>query len=289
MANNNKITNPKLLKVLSNNDYMLMGDRKGKKLEYNNYHGKCTSGPGGWYAQAGITLNWWNGIQPVTYQNSHSRLESCGMIPVWHGTLSELNSLTSDNLRPGDVATLYTGRTGHQHGEMWTGHDWRSDTIQVRASCYSSSNQGEWSAVIWRHPDLQQSEWGDIKNMNTKVGNVDFSNSNSFTPYDWGGSNNSGNNPFEYSNNLNRGSNRVTRLSSASNMSENDGVADNRSDAFMRMVNDFTENAPEFDREIIVASEMNGSEILNNGQESKSKNGDNSSYVVLGSHIRQMV
>lgn len=178
------ITNEKLLKVLSNNDRMLYGSRKGKILEdakkigNKAYHGCCTSGPQGWYAQAGISLGWWNSF-PVTYDNSCNRLKSCGMIPVWHGSLSDIDSLTESNLRPGDIGTLYTGGGKHQHGMMWTGHDWRSDCIQRKASCYSSSNQGTWAAVIWRHPDLQQNEWGDINNMNSGVGSVDFTGNGS--------------------------------------------------------------------------------------------------------------
>lgn len=274
MIDNSKITNQKLLKVLSNNDYMLVGSRKGTKLVFNEYHGCCTSGPEGWYKQAGITLHWWNGIQPVTYNNSHSRLEGCGMIQVWHGTFNDLNNLTSDNLRPGDVATLYTGRCGHQHAEMWTGHDWRSDAIQRRGSCYSSSNQGEWSAVIWRHPDLQQKEWGDINNMHTKIGGVDFSGAQSFSSsYDYSDSLAGSNYGSGLSSNLNRGANNVSRLYTApSSSNESSNSNNSRLDAFGNMINNYAENAPQMGREIVVVTELNGSEILTNGQNAKSKN-----------------
>ena len=108
---------------------------------------------------------------PYTYQKTKKCLESAGFIAVWHGTLQEIDSLTKTiknvgsnpiGLRPGDIATLYTGRGANQHGMMWTGEDWRSDCVQAHASCYSSSNQGAFAAVIWRHPKFQE-QGNDVK------------------------------------------------------------------------------------------------------------------------------
>lgn len=124
------------------------------ELQRNEYNGVCTSGPTTWYKRAGISLTWWGDVRGVvTYENSKRFLMSCGMVPIWHGTIDELNSY--GDLKPGDIATLYKGESGRQHGMMWTGSDWRSDCIQNNAKVYSSSNQGKYAAVLWRNPKLQ--------------------------------------------------------------------------------------------------------------------------------------
>ena len=151
------------------------GPYKGEwEIQYNKYYGCCTAGPSTWYRRAykGMVSrdNWWNcagskANMPYTYQKTKKCLESAGFVAVWHGTLQEIDSLTKTiknvgsnpiGLRPGDIATLYTGSGARQHGMMWTGEDWRSDCVQAHASCYSSSNQGAFAAVIWRHPKFQE-------------------------------------------------------------------------------------------------------------------------------------
>lgn len=176
----NKVSNEKMKRILSNvaslksDTFGRRARQKGHKavkvcdgkysnewqLQKNEYNGNCVSGPTTWYRRAGINLTWWNGVNgTVTYSNSKHCLEGCGMVAVWHGTISQLNS--KKDLRPGDIATLYKGVSGRQHGMMWTGVDWRSDCIQNNAMTYSTSNQGDFAAVLWRHPSCQDNN--DVK------------------------------------------------------------------------------------------------------------------------------
>lgn len=270
-----EITNEKLKLVLSNNDYMLFGSRKGKKLEYNIYHGCCTSGPTGWYKQAGVDLYWWN-EQPVTFENSHDRLEKCGFIPVWHGTLKEINTLNENNLRPGDVATLYTGRSGHQHGLMWTGHDWRSDCIQKQADCYNGNgNQGDWGAVIWRHPDFQQQEWGDIKDMKGGPGSVSFEGDNHNQSVDektyTDGTTYSTSQTWKPREIMeSRGSNTLYTLSSGGEEKSNViKLNEDMRNKYSTLADELISTSPELGRNIIKCEEMYDSSILKNKQYSK--------------------
>lgn len=152
------VSNSLMKRILAHCDIMLVGSLKGRRLEFNKYHGCCTSGPKGWYNEAGIRMAFWdthNGTAIITINNTISGL-GAGFKMVGHGTLNWADSLTTSQLRPGDVMTLYTGKPRHQHGVMWTGKDWRSDCIQKKCSCYSSSNQGQWAAVLWRHPLVQE-------------------------------------------------------------------------------------------------------------------------------------
>ena len=65
-----------------------------------------------------------------------------------------------------------------------------------------------------------------------------------------------------------RGANKVYRLSDSTN-DKNKRVSDRRKENFANMVNGFSENAPELGRNIIISSEMYGSEILKEGQKPK--------------------
>jgi hypothetical protein len=131
----------------------------------NTFCGCCTSGPKTWYKRAGIDLTFWaGGTKPYTYQNSKQFLMNSGMVPVYHCTLETLDTLNGDSeifaLRAGDICTLYQGENGEgsQHGMMWDGYNWRSDCIQTHGNCYTKtgSSLGDYAAVIWRHPDVQE-------------------------------------------------------------------------------------------------------------------------------------
>lgn len=125
------------------------------------YNGCCTSGPTTWYGRAGQPMKFWDGTtkrQKGHYDYNSTVLAKNGFVPVAHGDFSWINGLTSQQLRPGDVGTLYQGTKGRksQHGMMWTGKDWRSDAIQNRASCYHETNLGDKSAILWRHSQYQE-------------------------------------------------------------------------------------------------------------------------------------
>lgn len=174
----NLVTNKKMKLVLSD-----VGHLNSKSLGCNytlgndTYSGKCTSGPSTWYQRSGMEINadkWWCGNlkngKKCNFQNTKSYLMSLGFVPVWHGTLQELDTLNGKTetsvgsnkiiLYPGDIGTMYTGVDGHAHGIMWDGSKWRSDCVQWHANCYSKLKgitTGNYGGVIWRHPDYQDS------------------------------------------------------------------------------------------------------------------------------------
>ncbi len=167
----NLVTNPKMKLVLSDVGHLNSASLgQNYTLPYNKYKGKCTSGPSTWYQRSGMKINadlWWNGNlkngSKCNFQNTKSYLLSLGFVPVWHGTLDDLDKLTSSFLYPGDVSTMYTGINGHAHGLMWDGVNWRSDCVQSHANCYgkykneeSLKKLGNYAAIIWRHPDYQE-------------------------------------------------------------------------------------------------------------------------------------
>jgi hypothetical protein len=140
---------------------------------------KCTRGPETWYNAGGVNImhSWWKTDVLTTYNNTY--LKSKGMIPVWHGTAQEFQSLFNNKkiindsngkniIRPGDIGTLYTTQIGHQHGMMWTGDWWKSDFVQNNGWCYGGHPNGNgttYSAVLWRHQKLWNdsiTEWMDM-------------------------------------------------------------------------------------------------------------------------------
>jgi hypothetical protein len=149
----------------------------------NRSTSNCTAGPTTWYNDGEINLAriWWSTTKPATYEGTViGNDEKGGLIPVWHGTAVEFKKLFNKKdviesgkgkniLRICDIATLYTGKSEHQHGMMWNGDIWCSDYKQNNGWCYINSypngNETEYSAVIWRHQKLWNdsiTEWMDM-------------------------------------------------------------------------------------------------------------------------------
>lgn len=177
----NLVKNEKMKIVLSDVGH-LNSNKLGKcyQLPNNSYHGCCTAGPSTWYQRSGMNIDsnkWWCGKlkkgSECTFKNTKSYLKGLGFVPIWHGTINELNKLQGTSftnvgsskliLYPGDVATVYTGHDGHAHGMMWDGTNWRSDCVQKQANCYTRPQYADavnkdYGGIIWRHPDYQDSD-----------------------------------------------------------------------------------------------------------------------------------
>lgn len=130
----------------ANTHTMMMGSMNGQTITTQS-HRCCTSGPGGWYTKAGITLNWgWTRQNGVAVD---CNLAHFGFVKLWDGKMGNGNP---PNYMPGDVVAIYTTQGRHQHGVMWTGKEWLSDYIQRVAMCGSHYASIETHSQLWRHP-----------------------------------------------------------------------------------------------------------------------------------------
>lgn len=157
------VTNPRMKQVLSDCGWLESATLGHYELKLAVYHGCCTSGPTTWYKKGGVGLRWWGGAGPhgANVEQMKSSLSKCGMVPVFHCTGQEANTKFSrangpQYLRPGDIGSMLSSDSAH--GVMWTGQDWRSDCIE-RDGPYpyrSVGRGGDWTFILWRHPDLQE-------------------------------------------------------------------------------------------------------------------------------------
>lgn len=160
------VTNPLMKKVLSDvGHYRCNGIPY--KVTVNDYNGRCTAGPATWYERAGINIRgiWWtdNSAAKGNYGDAQRVLGGAGFTEKWHGTAEAARGNNGQGpigfeLKPGDVAVLLGVRSDGRyssHGQMWTGKDWRSDTIQRGIFIYSRGRLGNHAVSIWRRDDLQ--------------------------------------------------------------------------------------------------------------------------------------
>lgn len=193
------VTNLRMKKILEDCSYYV--DARGQKHIINNSsNSQCTQGPYTWYKKAGINLIFWgtgygpytqshknySGKKPVTVDQMRKQMQQNGMIEVWHGTGQQANSELGKLgiLRPGDVATMLSSNSAH--AAMWTGEDWRSDFYQGdKPYPYRNVGRGgDYTFIVWRHPDLQDGVQS-VKN-NTNKQTVNRNNKNDVGGYnDW--------------------------------------------------------------------------------------------------------
>lgn len=160
------VTNPLMKKVLSDvGHYRCNG--VPYKVTVNDYNGRCTAGPATWYERAGINIRgiWWtdNSAAKGNYGDAKRVLGGAGFTEKWHGTAEAARGDNGQGprgfaLKAGDVAVLLGVRSdgrSSSHGQMWTGKDWRSDTIQRGIFIYSRGRSGNYAVSIWRREDLQ--------------------------------------------------------------------------------------------------------------------------------------
>ena len=141
------------------------------KLDYDIYHGKCSSGPTTWYGRGGIDLHFWRdtGSYTTTVKASAYMPQQGFKIVKWSESIDTMDSNKAkkiqddighhwDGIEPGDIMIIY-GRHSDggatAHAAMWTGKDWRSDCVQRHAGCEAGLRKpAEYGSVqIWRFDD----------------------------------------------------------------------------------------------------------------------------------------
>jgi len=178
-----QVTNALMKKVLSHvNVYCHAHNYSNRKEWYDvrgsgssvygkTHGGYCTYGPSTWYAYSDVSdgqtpvsgskhdLHFYPSPDKANHRNT--TLGSYGFKMVWHGTVEDALKLPNSSFRPGDVSTQYY-YNGHgeksAHGCMYTGKDWRSDSVQrtIMANTSFKGRDGNYSVCIWRHPDYQE-------------------------------------------------------------------------------------------------------------------------------------
>lgn len=133
-------------------------------LGFDNYRSLCTAGPSTFYEAGGFNAlrgSWWNTGSP--YTATSTRIGGTGLRKIWNGSLGQIDSMGSGQLKPGDIGILFGKHkdgSPSAHGMMWDGNHWVSDTIQSKGACYDSGRLGNQSAQIWRMPEFWPDDFG---------------------------------------------------------------------------------------------------------------------------------